>query len=325
MIEERGIPQHGVASRPSGSLCAAGLLVLLLLTGCGTTKQQRATEQLVLSDAVDHAIADIDFSPLRNRRVFLDTTNLRTVKGFDFVNAPYIIGSLREGLVRAGCRLEDDRNSAEVIVEARVGALGMDAHDVTYGIPPSRILSTAASLVPNAPPIPVIPEISLGKRSDMLGVAKVNVFAYEAKTRQPLWQSGTALAKTTTRDTWVLGAGPFQSGTIHEGPLFLGREIRFPKLQDLQLIAEPPSIPGLPRFARRIDDGDSAKIPGAENGEPGDSAGGSGDKGGKSSEAAAAEPVPEKPSPRPLPPAENSEAPAKEASKTTPPPKPAKP
>ena len=286
-------------------VCLAGLIGLSCaagLAGCGTTKVQRATQQLVLSDAVDRAVAKIDFSPLRNRSVYLDTTYIRQVKGLDFVNAPYIIGSLREGLVRAGCRLEDDRNKAEVIVEPRTGALGMDGHDVTYGLPPSRILSTAASLVPNAPPIPAIPEISLGKRSDTLAVAKLNVFAYEAKTRRPLWQSGTALAKSTTRETWVLGAGPFQSGTIHDGPLFLGREIRFPLLDELQLIAEPPRIPGLPRFARRVDDKPDREPP--SHNDPIDPEGAEGAAASPSEDGKAASAESNESSPRPLPPSE---------------------
>ena len=52
-----------------------GLLVVLLiltgLTGCGTLKSQSATQQLLLSDAVDRSIASIDFSPLSGKTVFI--------------------------------------------------------------------------------------------------------------------------------------------------------------------------------------------------------------------------------------------------------------
>jgi len=47
------------------ALCAAG--------GCGASKQRLATEQLLLSDAVDRAVARIDFTSLAGRRVFFDT------------------------------------------------------------------------------------------------------------------------------------------------------------------------------------------------------------------------------------------------------------
>jgi len=45
----------------------------VVLAGCGTTKSRSATEQLLISDAVDRAIAIIDFSPLADKTVFLDT------------------------------------------------------------------------------------------------------------------------------------------------------------------------------------------------------------------------------------------------------------
>ena len=252
--------------RAAGGPLAAAWLAGVLLAGCGTTKMQRATEQLVLSDAVDQAVEKMNFSALKGRRVYLDTTQIKPVRGFDFVNAPYVIGSLREKLVRSGCLLEDDKSKAEVIVEARIGALGMDAHDVTYGIPSSRLLSTAASLLPNGPSIPVIPELALGKRSDRFGVAKLYAFAYEAKTHRPLWQSGTALAQSSARDMWVFGAGPFQSGTIREAPMFLGQQIHLPNLNDLPLIAEPVPLPGLPRLARRPKDRDAREKESAPQG-----------------------------------------------------------
>ena len=134
-----------------------------VLCGCGSTKSRSATEQLLVSNAVDRSVASIDFRPLSGRSVYLDTQYVQSVKGLGFVNADYIISSIRQQMLAANCHLEEDRNKADYIAELRVGALGSDAHYVTYGIPPSNSLSTAASLVPNAPPIPLIPEISLAK------------------------------------------------------------------------------------------------------------------------------------------------------------------
>ena len=48
------------------------LLTLLLTSGCGTTLQRSATEQLLASDAIDRTIAQIDFSLLADRKVYLD-------------------------------------------------------------------------------------------------------------------------------------------------------------------------------------------------------------------------------------------------------------
>ncbi|MFP6575812.1 MAG: DUF6655 family protein, partial [Pirellulaceae bacterium] len=60
------------------------LLTSLALTGCGTLKSQTATQQLLLSDAVDRSIASIDFSPLSGKTIYLDVTYIRAIKGFGF-------------------------------------------------------------------------------------------------------------------------------------------------------------------------------------------------------------------------------------------------
>ena len=119
-----------------------------------------------------------------------------------------------------------------MIVELRIGTLGTDASDVVYGIPASNALSGAASLVPNAPIVPPIPEIAVARREAQHGAAKIAMFAYDRETRRPVWQSGISKARSTVQDTWVLGAGPFQRGTNVDGTQFAGTELRLPRLRD---------------------------------------------------------------------------------------------
>lgn len=206
------------------------LLLTALLCGCGQTKSRSATEQLLMSDAVDRAVASIDFRPLAGRSVYLDTQYIKSVKGGGFLNPDYVISSLRQQMLAANCNLQEDRDEADYVAEVRIGALGTDAHNVTYGLPASSGLSSAASLVPNAPPIPAIPEISIAKKEDEMGAAKLAVFAYHRETRTAVWQSGLAQARSVAKDTWIFGAGPFQSGTIHERPHFAGQELGIPFL-----------------------------------------------------------------------------------------------
>ena len=78
-----------------------GLFCLWLLgatVGCGTTNSRSATEQMLMSDAVDRVISDINFAPLAGQTIYLDTTYIAAVKGIGFVNAPYVISSLRQQL-----------------------------------------------------------------------------------------------------------------------------------------------------------------------------------------------------------------------------------
>lgn len=202
------------------------------LSGCGTSRSRIATDQLLTSDAVDKAVDSIDFGALRGRKVYFDTQFVKNIKGIGFVNADYVISSLRNQMVAAGCLLQDKKEDADVVVEARVGALGNDQHEISYGIPASSMLSTAANFLPNAPPIPAIPEMSIAKKNHSNAAAKIAVFAYQQKSRQPVWQSGIARFKSDAHDLWMLGAGPFQSGSIVDRAEFAGTPIAIPLLDD---------------------------------------------------------------------------------------------
>ena len=211
-----------------GPLALWTLLALgCALAGCGTTTKRVATEQLLLSDAVDTAINKIDFSHLSGRSVYLDTTYLRPIRGIAFVNADYIISSLRQQLIAARCNLMENRDQADVIVEPRVGALGNDGHEIVYGIPKQQTgqLSSAAAALGSTPILPPLPELSIAKVEAQQGIAKILVFAYERETRQPIWQSGVAKSESTARNAWLFGAGPFEKGTIYEGTRFAGRQL----------------------------------------------------------------------------------------------------
>lgn len=209
----------------------AGLLAMIVagaLTGCGTTSAKLATEQLLQSDAVDTAVADIDFTALAGQRCYLDTQYVADFDGVGFVNSNYIISAIRQEMTAEGLLLQDSADTAEVIVEPRVGTLGSDDHDILYGIPASNFLSTAASALPNSPALPAIPEVAFMKRADLMAAAKLSVFAYHRDTRMPVWQSGTSVARSNSRDTWVLGAGPFTRGTIYNGWRFAGTRVDLP-------------------------------------------------------------------------------------------------
>ena len=202
------------------------VLISALVSGCGTTTQKIATEQLLISDAVDQAITEVDFGYLSGKDVFLDTKYLHSVKGTGYANADYIISALREHLSAAGCLVQDNRNEAQIIVEPRVGALGTDGHEITYGIPQTSQFATAAAALSSAPALPAIPEISFGKSNKQMGIAKITLFAYERDSKLAVWQSGLKRSESTSNNTWVLGAGPFQKGTIHDGFRFAGQDIR---------------------------------------------------------------------------------------------------
>jgi hypothetical protein len=205
------------ARRTSVVACA---VLAVLASGCGTTRSSNtartATEQLLISDAIDRTVQQINFKVLEGETVFFDERHLLEV-----VDKAYLISSFRQHLLASGCVLKDKREDATFVVEPRVGAVGTDNHDWLVGIPAINVPQ-----VPLAPTLPAaIPEIPFAKRRDQRGVAKVAVFAYRRETGEPVWQSGMAISESEANDIWVLGAGPFKRGTIYEEKSFTSTRI----------------------------------------------------------------------------------------------------
>ncbi|RLS35014.1 MAG: hypothetical protein DWH79_02950 [Planctomycetota bacterium] len=210
----RHMPCGGDNWRTVQAACLA--LLLSVLVGCGTTRmsdsKRTATEQLLVSQAIDRAVMRIDVRPLAGRSVFLDTAFLDDVD-----DGKYLTSTLRQQLMASGCRLAKDRDTAEVVVEARAGAIGTDRSSVLLGIPATNFSVKGSETS--------TPELVLAKRSEQRGVAKLSVYAYERESGRPLWQSGDEQVASHARDRWLFGAGPYQDGEIHAEPEFAGRVI----------------------------------------------------------------------------------------------------
>jgi len=215
------------------------LILCCWLAGCGTTRwsdtKRTATEQLLLSDAVERAVSKIDFRLFDGKQVFLDTKYLQEV-----TDKEYVISTLRQHMLASGCILKEKRDDAEFVFEARAGAVGTNRHDLLWGVP-SMNLPTVASptgaTVPNS-----IPEIALAKRTDQQAVAKIAVFAYERTSGREVWQSGNVKFASNARDLWMFGAGPFQNGIIYDSPKFAGEKMPL-VVSDRSANPPPPRAP----------------------------------------------------------------------------------
>jgi hypothetical protein len=198
-------------------------LVLGVAAGCGTTRvtntQRTATEQLLISNAIDQSVSQLDFRALAGKPVFFDPQYLAA--GPDH---GYVVSSLRQHLLASGCLLQESRTSALYVVEARSGGIGTDQYSVLFGVPQMNV----PSVMPGQPSL--IPEIPLAKKTDQKAVAKIAVFAYNRRTGRSVWQSGVVQAEGTSKDTWVLGAGPFRRGTLGEATDIAGAQLSIPLL-----------------------------------------------------------------------------------------------
>jgi len=205
------------------------LIILLLLgtwIGCGTSKwsdtQRTATEQLLISDAMDRAVSQLDFRALAGKNIYLDTAPLKSM-----VDSAYLTSTLRQHLLATGCILKEKQDEADYIVEARAGSIGTDNHSLLFGTPqttvPSPVLFGGTAATSST-----IPEIPLAKKSDQRAIVKVAMFAYNRRTGRPIWQSGIVMTESKAKHLWVFGAGPFQRGTIYEGTKFAGDRLKIP-------------------------------------------------------------------------------------------------
>jgi hypothetical protein len=194
-----------------------------LLAGCGTTKwsdsPRTATEQLLISDAVDRAISEIDFAALADKSVYLDTRYIITT-----LDQNYVISTLRQHMLASGCIIKDKAEDSTYVVEVRTGGLGTNRQDLLFGVPATNL--PTGGLLPMGSAS--IPEIALVKKTNQQGICKLAVFAYDRMSGRPVWQSGNRKISSRAKDTWVLGTGPFQRGTIYEGTAFAGERLQVP-------------------------------------------------------------------------------------------------
>ncbi|MGE3315035.1 MAG: DUF6655 family protein [Planctomycetaceae bacterium] len=180
---------------------ALALVVGFSLVGCTSTKSsstaRTGVEQLLISNSVDQALDKVDFQAFSGQKVLVEE------KYIDCVDKPYVIGSVRHRIARAGGRLVAKPEEADVVVEVRSGGVGTDTSDAFVGIPEIAL-----------PGMVTLPEVRLVQRLHQSGTAKIALVAYDAKTMQLLGEGGVSLAQSNDNNWFVFGVGPYQNGSI---------------------------------------------------------------------------------------------------------------
>jgi hypothetical protein len=149
----------------------ASILAMFALGACTTVRetspQRTATEQLLISTAVDRAVERVNLKIPDGTKVFVDAEQLEGGDG------KYAAGAMKDRLLRRGAHLVAERDKADAVVEIRAGALSIDDKQMPVGTDSFDV------------PIPLagqakIPEIALYKEKERLGVAKIAAFGYSA-------------------------------------------------------------------------------------------------------------------------------------------------
>ncbi|HTI88199.1 MAG TPA: DUF6655 family protein [Alphaproteobacteria bacterium] len=145
------------------------IVFCLVLSACTTSRetnpQRTATEQLLLSTAVDHAVENIRLDIAPGAKVFVDSAN------FEGLDSRYAVGAIRDRILRLGGRIVSERAASDSVIEIRSGALSADQSKTLLGIPAFDVPIPLAKEVS-------IPDISLFKKSLRQGVAKLAATIY---------------------------------------------------------------------------------------------------------------------------------------------------
>ena len=200
--------------------CFLVSICVLCMFGCGTTKwsdtHRTGTEQLLISNAIDRVVHKVDFSPMREKKCFLDTSAISQT-----TDREYLATTIRQHLMASGAILAVSKEEAEYIVEVRSGAVGTDRDDLLIGIPAMTLPAIPSSQYSAT----VIPEIPFIKQTKQRGVAKIALFAYNKETGNPVWISGNTQGESSARNLWFVGAGPLTRGTIYHETTFAGNPV----------------------------------------------------------------------------------------------------
>jgi hypothetical protein len=198
------IGQHPDMIRHIVQWIASAVLIATVVPGCTKTKtsspQRTATEQILLSTAVDRAVRELNVSLPPGTRVFLDANR------FEAYDRGYAISAIRDRFLASGAHMAESREKADVIAELRAGALSTNESESIVGIPSYSV------------PIPLagdleLPELALLKQTTSRGLAKFGFTAH--------WTENGALAARTDP---VIGVSGFDDWKLlgigwHEGDI----------------------------------------------------------------------------------------------------------
>lgn len=170
-----------LCARPRTFAFMALILATLALGACTTVREtspeRTATEQLLISTAVDRAVERMNLNIPEGTKVFLAGDQLEGPDG------KYATAAMRDRLLRRGAHLVADRGKAAAVVEIRAGALSIDDRQLLVGTGGFNL------------PIPfagqfAFPEIALYKEKERLGLAKLAAVGYSVPEGKLIDSSG---------------------------------------------------------------------------------------------------------------------------------------
>jgi len=197
-------------------LFSAFLVAASLLPACGVSRDsskspRAATEQLLLSQAVERSFEDVSVPILKDAAVVMEVAGLTP-------DQYYVRDAVAGHLARTqGVRIVDRRDQARYVVHLMVQALGTELDQSFFGMP-----QVQGGLIPIA-----LPELPLYKFIREIGYVRYSMNIYE-----------TATGRLVMTTPWYTKTAAWRQYTI-----FIFLTFRTSTLTDPPELSRPPAVP----------------------------------------------------------------------------------
>lgn len=186
-------------------------MIPLLLGGCATIESKisgrTATEQHLVTEAVQKAVDSVQWKTLRGQKIKMDLVGVQTDE------FPFIKTTIERELNRYHCQLVEDATKANFEMTVLVRSVGTDIWVSNFGIP---LLVTAYEGVPSS-----AGGLSLFSTNKQEGYCRLEFIGRNPVSKELLWQIPVVHGDTYFKTTTFLGVfGPFKSSDVFpERPL----------------------------------------------------------------------------------------------------------
>lgn len=159
------------------------IFLLIFLSSCAatrvTTTEHTAVEQALLTYTSRKAFSSVDFSELKNRKVFIQEivmpsrfpkSNFSNNSQWHEINPDFLKALLEKNLLRAGARLMEKKQDADLILRLVCDIAAIDDSEFVMGIPSVPVpLPTGGSSLQT-------PEISLFSSKRQVGKIRFSIY-----------------------------------------------------------------------------------------------------------------------------------------------------
>jgi hypothetical protein len=185
---------HRTIRTADGRATSAALALAMLLIGCSAATpppggRLAAGQQLLATEAVDRALAQVEWPNFRGRSVYVDVGSPAAED-----ERHYLESAVMTAIAERGAKITPDLKSADYVVVVLGKAVGVDEKKTFFGVP-----ALQSSLLPVG-----LPEIALYKATEQKGIAKLETVVANNKPAGHVVRQGPVESETFVRDRRIL-------------------------------------------------------------------------------------------------------------------------